>query len=320
MARIKGLGVTNLQGRLGNMVFRNRGGENIVSQRPASVKNPRTEGQQFQRMLMNTVIQAYSGLKFICDHSFEGKRYGAESMQYFMKRNLNLLRGSLSEGDAAFVAKGNASVAPNRYLVSEGSLTPITYKPVTEFPDSLVVPSDLPAATTLAALTVAQFLAMFNAEPGDQITLANIGTGDVFAYGNWEQAGRTYATYHRIVLKDSFDSSELTQPVFVVSGQTARLNPDWYSEDSRNAESIEFGKTTDIDQKFFQLVVTPAVEGENFVASALILSRKVSGVWARSTQYAIPTTVADYGNAYVSDNVIQTYDPSSPLYLNNAKK
>ena len=46
-------------------------------------KNPRTNGQMAQRMIFATVASAYSMMKAICDHSFEGVQYGAKTQQVF---------------------------------------------------------------------------------------------------------------------------------------------------------------------------------------------------------------------------------------------
>ena len=71
MGKIEGIFATNISGKVGNVVFRKAGKQNIVSQRPASIKNPRTDMQQRQRAYIKTVSSAYSVLKPICDHSFE---------------------------------------------------------------------------------------------------------------------------------------------------------------------------------------------------------------------------------------------------------
>ena len=87
MGKIEGIFATNISGKVGNVVFRKNGKQNIVSQRPASVKNPRTDMQQRQRAYIKTVSSAYSVLRPICDHSFEGVAYGADSMNFFKKEN-----------------------------------------------------------------------------------------------------------------------------------------------------------------------------------------------------------------------------------------
>ena len=111
MAIIKGTFGTNLRNRVGQVVYRNRGGVNIASARPASVKNPRTAAQMKQRMVFTTVQSAYKKMREIVDHSQEGVTYGAKTMASFMKMNLIELGKNYANG--AFCLKGNSnSIAP----------------------------------------------------------------------------------------------------------------------------------------------------------------------------------------------------------------
>ena len=59
-------------GSLGDITFSRVNGKQVIKSKPSVVKNPQTEAQLIQRILMNTVIQAYSKMSEICDHSFEG--------------------------------------------------------------------------------------------------------------------------------------------------------------------------------------------------------------------------------------------------------
>ena len=98
MAVINGTFVTKLTGSVGNVTYRVSNGQNIASEKAVNVKNPRTYAQQLQRMRMTTISAAYSAMKAICDHSFEGYTYGSRNMNVFMSENLNscLMRGKSS--------------------------------------------------------------------------------------------------------------------------------------------------------------------------------------------------------------------------------
>ena len=61
------------KGSTKNFTFSTLDGKQITKERVIDVKNPRTESQMRQRMLMTTVGAAYRFLKPIADHSFEGK-------------------------------------------------------------------------------------------------------------------------------------------------------------------------------------------------------------------------------------------------------
>ena len=56
------------------------------------VKNPKTNAQTLQRVLVKAVGMLYAMLKFICNHSFEGVSNGFQCMNKFRKVNLKYLR------------------------------------------------------------------------------------------------------------------------------------------------------------------------------------------------------------------------------------
>ena len=99
------------RGKVGSLVFSRANGKQIVRAKADVVANPQTEAQVIQRIMLNTVAQAYSKMASICDHSFQGVQKGAKSMSYFMKVNLNKLRQvnvsidvpSLKAGDEVFL-------------------------------------------------------------------------------------------------------------------------------------------------------------------------------------------------------------------------
>ena len=124
MAKVKGLFGTMLRGSVGNVTFRKHDKKNVASQKVSNVKKSSTPGQIYQRAIGNTTMQAYSCLKSICDHSFEGTQYGALSMSHFLHINNLLLRNLGNK--ARFLRKGlGAKVAPVPFIVAEGSLPPI---------------------------------------------------------------------------------------------------------------------------------------------------------------------------------------------------
>ena len=121
------------KGKVGNLVARKgpRGGT-VLSERVTNPKNPRTNKQMSQRIILSTVAQAAKFLSPIVDHSFEGKARGAISKEYFRKINMNRLRKlaaiDFAEGNKAVecnaftTTKGIEALIPNSYIVSEGNL------------------------------------------------------------------------------------------------------------------------------------------------------------------------------------------------------
>ena len=122
-----------LKGKLGETVALRRSGKQVLRAYVRDVKNPNSQKQQVQRMVQSTVAQAYSAMKKICDHSFEGVQVGQKSMSYFMSKNMDKLRasikadtdGTLTGADADFVRKGVNLPVLNNYIVAKGTLPEI---------------------------------------------------------------------------------------------------------------------------------------------------------------------------------------------------
>lgn len=110
-----------------NFTFSELNGQQITKERVYKVKNPRTLQQMRQRMVMATVSAAYSYLKEICDHSFEGFGVGSPCMGEFMRLNLDALKAK-AQNDAAVVAFNayqDKNINPVPFMVSKGSLNEI---------------------------------------------------------------------------------------------------------------------------------------------------------------------------------------------------
>ena len=128
MAKSKGFfGIRT--GSTKNFTFSELHGEQITKERVSKVKNPRTISQMRQRMLMATIGAAYSYLKAIADHSFEGKTVGQQYMSEFMRLNLNKFRDAAQDSNAAYAmnAYGDKLINPMRYILAKGSLPALPY-------------------------------------------------------------------------------------------------------------------------------------------------------------------------------------------------
>lgn len=117
-----------LKGKRGNTVFFKIANSNNKEKQGsreyvAEVANPMTVPQATQRVKMTPAIRFYSAFKEDClDHSFEGVKYGGQSMRHFMKKAFELQTGW------PFAQKGLAVALPAEYLMSQGSLNPMQYK------------------------------------------------------------------------------------------------------------------------------------------------------------------------------------------------
>lgn len=98
-------------------------GMQITKDRVYDVKNPRTESQMRQRMLMTTVGAAYKMLKSIADHSFEGFSSGMQCMRQFNSRNLNRFKqAAAAKGSVAFNSYKDGDINPLPFILASGSL------------------------------------------------------------------------------------------------------------------------------------------------------------------------------------------------------
>ena len=112
------------RGSIGDVVFYRINGQQVTRVRNRQIKNPKTGSQMAQRCVMSNVSKAYSTLKYICDHSFEGISYGARNMSNFMRLNAAIVRQcAISElENVSWVCRGH-NVAPVLPLqVSSGSM------------------------------------------------------------------------------------------------------------------------------------------------------------------------------------------------------
>lgn len=128
-------------GKLGESILYRQGGQQLSRAYIPNPKNPRTSQQIYQRMFMATMGKAQSAMHRIVDHSFEQVPHGSKSLQFFMKRNIQIMRqrSEFNEGLQAWVCPGMSFITPkwdyptwNDYRISEGSLRSIDVLP--DFP------------------------------------------------------------------------------------------------------------------------------------------------------------------------------------------
>ena len=123
-----------LKGKLGETVALRRNGKQVLRAYVRDIKNPNSQKQQVQRMVQATAAQAYSAMKTICNHSFEGVQVGQKSMSYFISKNMDKLRAAITAGvdgtlvsaSADYVRKGVNLPVLNKYIVAKGTLPEVS--------------------------------------------------------------------------------------------------------------------------------------------------------------------------------------------------
>ena len=117
------------KGSTKSLTFSTLDGKQITKDRVYEVKNPRTEAQMRQRMLMTTIGAAYKTLKSIADHSFEGYSSGMQCMRQFNSRNLNRFKqAAAAKGSVAFNEYKDGDVNPLPFILASGSLPGFAFK------------------------------------------------------------------------------------------------------------------------------------------------------------------------------------------------
>lgn len=123
----------NITGSFGDITLSSYRGKTVI-RRKCAPKNPRTPKQIYQRMFFATISKSRTALKPIIDHSFEQVQHGIDSLNYFTKRNIALMReGTVYDyakqtwvnPNMNFVAPKATSFPANPLRISEGSLSPI---------------------------------------------------------------------------------------------------------------------------------------------------------------------------------------------------
>lgn len=315
MARVKGIFATRLSGSVGKVVFRQVGTVNVASEKPATVTNPKTKAQQEQRMYFNTVIQAYNGLKDLCDHSFENFTGKSANQAEFMRENLILAKSSFSN----FLIKGAKGVMTNNYLISKGSLTSPTFNLVAgtelnQFGIELTYPTPL-TFTAITEVTVEQFYNALNIPVGSEIAIiiSCVAADDFsYRYNGQDMAYRTVTNTFRLTL----DASNPAAKVFTSNEGTTSFNSAVLYAEGTNFNPVV--KTADNEK--IEIEVTLNGVSERLISAqttaGVVFSYKDAGKWKRSTSYATGL-ISEQPH---KDEVLPSYEPSATLFLNNASK
>ena len=251
------------RGKVGSLVFSRQNGKQVTRAKAETVRNPQTEKQIVQRIILNTISQAYSRMAAITDHSFEGKSNPSENMAAFMKRNMNELRSKISrlvdagmsfEEITNFAPIGTSNFVYNPLVISMGALPKI---PVTSVTSGTGAKTGAVTANTYQAVIDA-----FGLQRGDQLTFVDIVE---------DAQGNKYFYYSRVILNPVDEEGNNLPLSTAFINQGAIVSPSPKNEGKFAALSFD---TTGI---------TFAVGNTDVKAAAVIVSReKGDGSYSRS--------------------------------------
>lgn len=198
-------------------------GQQITKDRVQTVVNPKSQKQQFQRAIMASVMAAYSEMKEIEDHAFQGKKKGSENQREFMSRNLVAMRNAFFQyqedvptpDQQKYFAVGpkTPTVLPGEWIISKGSLAKTPFFRYTNG-NHMLIADKLPSGSSI---TVGAALDALGLKPGLQITFCCINSAarlriyqvykeDYAGYGDWEFG------FCRFIVKKDLDLDKVIKP------------------------------------------------------------------------------------------------------------
>lgn len=269
MARINSVSVGRAAKKLGNMVYYTMNGKTYARARVEQVKNPKTAKQMAQRVIFTTAVRSRDALKSIVDHSFENKKYGSESLNYFMKRNLEILRARAAADNGltgSFNVPYGITMLANPLLVSQGTISSMEYKFDKNGLSTNALPSD-------DAITVGQFLGSnTQIHKGDQITvLLLIPTANVEAT---TASGEAVNATRLIKMRVTIPANVADDAVFFEKG-IFKFGSLMITE---GTENFSFGFVEND-------LVFRSEDDDNGICGCIIVSRPEGKKWLRSTEY-----------------------------------
>lgn len=274
------------KGSTKSLTFSVLDGKQITKDRVYDVKNPRTESQMRQRMLMTTIGAAFKTLKSIADHSFEGYSSGMQCMRQFNSRNLNRFKqAAAAKGSVAFNKYKDGDINPLPFILASGSLPGFSFK--FDATSNLEIVGEKEDADFTTAEGI---YAALGVQRNDLITFCTVigegtTTNGVYSYK---------AENFNIVRLYCDKSGSVTKPADAFTISTNNDQATIAMSTTANAITIKTGEAD---------------------FGAVIQSRKNDSGWLRSDAVMIvnDTVIADVKTA----NQLATYPVGTELILNN---
>lgn len=314
------------QGSTKSLTFQVLRGEQITKDRVTNVTNPQTKAQMQQRLITPMVASARATLKTLVNHSFEGVTYGEPSLKVFS--SLNMASGGLTK-IVSYVPKGAMDTGLADFIISRGSLTPITvtgngpqtnkrlYEGIeTSLKSANMSEGVTPFNADNSMLTEAFINAFLKANPtikeGDQITILGCYQGDEYDYTANADNEENIAYYHRYLISRLILDTTTPQTQFTASAVSNNISlTDGYFQ-------IGIGNIGADGIVTVKPIYEPAKN--KLLAACCILSRKTDNVWQRSSQRLTilnDSATADPGYSEVIYSYLKSSNAKSTKYLNS---
>ena len=259
------------RGSVGDLTFYRRNSQQVARARARVVKNPKTLAQQMQRAIMRTSVEAYKVIKEICDHSWQGVQYGANSYAQFQRENMAILRRLAAAGGEetkSFLPSGFNGLVAMPWALSKGSISWTGFSAgFTADPVQVDFGAYIQGSSQLSEITCKVFCDSFNLQEGDQLTLIAFP-----ARTDIDEQSCIQPIISRIILSPVASFSE--DSMFDENGHIVDGNPL-----NENADAWTF--------KFQTGRLLACITGNvGIVGAAAIVSRRATdGSWLRSTAF-----------------------------------
>ena len=292
-------------GKVGNKTYYQSDGKTIARE-IVTPKNPKTDAQTLQRILVRVVGMFYALLKMICNHSFEGYSTGAKCSYRFRSLNLRYLREratSLQNSGQSlsqfyqFTPLQSDKCMPFAAIISQGHLPEVSV--------SIDAEGGHVAKVNVPGRTYADFVNAWGLQRGDQLTFVTVQ----------KRESAYEANYARITLNPrNADGSGAPMTTEIVDSQGEFPCSNW--KNRLNFSTFQF------DTDHFNFVLG---RGGIVVAAGIIVSRKdKSGDWFRNNcqlvlnEAGFGSDLCSLAEAVEKSYVTSDVDMESEFYLNNA--
>lgn len=274
------------------LTFQVLNGKQITKDRVEIVKNPRTLSQMVTRCMMATASAAYSGMREIANHSFEGYSYGQQNMSKFIAENIALLSANLDAAQSQFSYNEykNRALLPGAYRVSMGSLPKSTYTFSASSGEGTITLALTPSGIA-SGFTANSFAAALGLSVGEMSTI-------VMLYGNAAATGWNFG---------------FVRVKFIKAGTTAitaQNLADYFEIESNIGTPTPTISATGVSLAFANVDIADT----SAIVRGAIYSRKSANGWLRSTcDLTVPA-----GTALAPDfeTAIATYPVGTDYILN----
>lgn len=286
------------RGSTKTLTFQVNNGKQITKDRVYEVKNPRTQEQMVQRMVMATASAAYAGMKQIVDHSFEGITYGQMNMSEFIRLNAKKLRDNLGAASPVMCYNKyqDRNIAPGEYIMSAGSASDFKALPDVETSeittgDAVYIGISVAHDVTLTADALA---AKYGFKVGDLMTVC-------------------YLRYKSSALKWVFGFARFTVLKLGTTTITAGNLSEYFKVESSDTITVT------VSSNGISLTTPDEDTDTAGVAFCVIHSEKTADGWNRNNTVLDVTNVAENFKQYSESDAIATYPIGGSYVLNGGE-